>query len=107
MDELMAADVKIHDLCGGDGEKIFRLPVFKEIFRALRSELSEVQVTIEYELSQGDLVAARFVITASHNSDAGRKPIHFTGMTLARVRAGKIVESWNHFDFETMYQQME
>ncbi len=107
MDELMAADVEIHDLCGGDGEKIFRLPVFKEIFRALRSELSEVQVTIEQELSQGDLMAARFVVTASYAGDAGRKPIHFTGMTLVRVFGGKIIESWNHFDFETMYQQME
>jgi hypothetical protein len=58
------------------------------------------------------LSAAHCVITAIHRGDGlGKvphsKPIHFTGMTMVCVRGGKIVESWNYFDFETMFQQME
>jgi predicted ester cyclase len=63
-------------------------------------------------MTQGDLSAARCVITAVHTGDGLNRvplnrPIHFTGMVMVRVRDGKIVESWNYFDFETMYKQME
>lgn len=108
MDELMAADVVIHDLIGGDGEKAFQLPEFKKMFRSLLADLSDVQVTVEHKVTQGDMVAARCVITAVDRSDGSApRPIHFTGMTMVRVREGKIAESWNYFDFETMCQQME
>jgi len=33
--------------------------------------------------------------------------VKFTGMTMARVKDGKIAEAWNNFDFMTMFQQME
>lgn len=108
MDELMAPDVVIHDLMGGDGEKVFQLPAFKKMLRSLLADLSDVQVTVEHKLTQGDMVAARCVITAIDRGDgSGRTPIHFTGMIMVQVREGKIVESWNYFDFETMYRQME
>src|ERR1035438_8832476 len=108
MDELMAADVVIHDLMGGDGEKVIQLPEFKRMFRSLLADLSDVQVTVEHKLTQGDMVAARCVITAIDRGDgSGRIPIRFTGMIMVHVREGKIVESWNYFDFESMYRQME
>ena len=34
------------------------------------------------------------------------KPVDFTGVTIARVENGNIVEGWNNFDFLTMYQQL-
>ncbi|MGB9032036.1 MAG: ester cyclase [Acidobacteriaceae bacterium] len=112
IDELMAADVVIHDLSGGDGEKIFDLPAFKRMFLGLRSELSAVQLTIEHTLTQGNMAAARCAVCAIYRGkELGEvprvRPIHFTGMALVRVDRGRIVECWNHFDFETMYQQME
>jgi predicted ester cyclase len=112
IDELLANDVVIHSLLGGNGERIYDVPTFKKMFQDLRSSFSEVQVTAEQAVSEGDFSAARCVITARRKdagSDALRRsqPIQFTGMTMVRVRAGKIVESWNHFDFESMYQQME
>jgi predicted ester cyclase len=112
VDEFLAPDVIIHNLLAGDGEKTMDLATFKRLFRAMRSELSEVQVTTEHELVDGDMIAARCVISAIHH-DVGpdelprEVPIHFTGMSMVKVREGKIIESWNHFDFEGMYQQME
>jgi predicted ester cyclase len=112
IDELLAPDVIIHNLLSGDGEKISDVPAFKKMYRDFRSALTEVHVTVEHELTQGDMGGARCVVTAIHSGEGlGRaprsKPIRFTGMAMVRIRDGKIVESWNHFDFETMYQQME
>jgi predicted ester cyclase len=32
--------------------------------------------------------------------------VEFTGMTIVRIRDGKIIEAWNNFDFMTMFQQV-
>jgi predicted ester cyclase len=34
------------------------------------------------------------------------KRVDFYGMTMVRVRNGKIVEAWNNFDFLSFYQQI-
>ena len=34
------------------------------------------------------------------------KAVSITGMCIARVENGKIVEGWNNFDFLSMYQQL-
>jgi predicted ester cyclase len=34
------------------------------------------------------------------------KAVDFWGMTMARVKDGKLVEGWNSYDFMTCYQQM-
>ena len=61
IDELLAPDVIIHNLLGGDGEKVSDVPTFKKMFRAFRSALSEVHVTVEHELTEGSAGADRHV----------------------------------------------
>jgi hypothetical protein len=111
VDELLATDVVIHNTLNGDGEKIWDRESFKRVFSTLRSELSEVSVTPDIQLQNGNLEAAHCSISAIYNdvriSPHKRRPIHFTGTSLIRVSDGRIEESWNHFDFETMYRQME
>jgi predicted ester cyclase len=34
------------------------------------------------------------------------KPVEFTGLTIVKVKDGKIVEAWNQFDFMKMYTQI-
>jgi len=34
------------------------------------------------------------------------QPVEFTGMVIVRLKDGKIVESWNEFDFMKMYSQV-
>ena len=55
---------------------------------------------------------ARCLVTGTHTGESlGRpstgKPVIFHGMTMVRLKDGKIVESWNNFDFMTMYKQLE
>jgi predicted ester cyclase len=112
IDEMLSPDAIIHNLLDGNGDEISGIAEFKVMFRAFRSALSDLNVIVEDELTVGDKSAARCVIHAVHTGNGlPRTPlqrqIHFTGMCMVRVKDGKIVESWNHFDFETMYQQME
>jgi hypothetical protein len=50
-------------------------------------------------------------VVARHVGDAlggpaTHKGVDFWGITIARVRDGRIVEGWNCFDFLRMYQQL-
>jgi predicted ester cyclase len=50
-------------------------------------------------------------VRGKHQSDslgfaATNQPTEFTGITIVRVRDGKIVEAWNNFDFMTMRKQL-
>jgi predicted ester cyclase len=50
-------------------------------------------------------------VRGKHSGDslgfaATHSPVEFTGMTIVRVKDGKIVEGWNNFDFMRMYQQV-
>ena len=38
---------------------------------------------------------------------ATQQPVAFEGITIVRLRDGKIVEAWNHFDFMKMFQQLD
>ena len=55
-------------------------------------------MTVEDVVTEGDLTVARCVVTARHTGEGLGKapkgnPIHFTGMTMARIKDGKIAEA--------------
>jgi predicted ester cyclase len=112
IDELSCDDVPGHGLTSPDGNEVRGMDSFKAYYRQMRAALSDIQVTVEDVVTEGDLTVARCVVTARHTGEGLGKapkgnPIHFTGMTMARIKDGKIAEAWNNFDFMTMYQQME
>jgi len=112
IDELSYHDVNAHGLATADGKKVQGMDSFKTYYRQLRAALSDIHVTVEHVITEGDFAAARCVVTAKHTGEGLGKtpkgnPIEFTGMTMARIKDGKIAEAWNNFDFMTMYQQME
>jgi hypothetical protein len=37
---------------------------------------------------------------------ATRAPVEFTGVSITRIKDGKIIEAWNNFDFMKMYKQL-
>jgi len=50
-------------------------------------------------------------VRARHEGDfmgreATQSPVDFTGMTIVRIKNGKIVEAWNNFDFMTLHRQV-
>ena len=60
----------------------------------------DMKMTVEDLLQDGDKVAARVRMTATHQGEfmgmpATGKPIGFTGVTMYRIEHGKIAEIWD------------
>jgi steroid delta-isomerase-like uncharacterized protein len=112
IDEMLHDDVAVHGLAGPDGTEVNGPESFKAYFRQLRAGLSDIHVEVEDVVSERDLMVARCMVTARHTGEGLGKPakgnaVRFSGMTMARVREGKIAEAWNNYDFLTMLQQMD
>jgi predicted ester cyclase len=112
IDEMSYHDVARHGLQAPDGTEVDGMESFRAYFRQMQGALSDIHVEVEDVITEGDLTVARCVVTAKHTGEGLGKvpkgnPIRFTGMTMARIKEGKIAEAWNNFDFMTMYQQME
>jgi steroid delta-isomerase-like uncharacterized protein len=112
IDELSCDDVPGHGLSTADGNEIRGMDSFKAYYRQMRAALSDIHVTVEKVVTEGDFTVARCVVTAKHTGEGLGKPpkgnaVQFTGMTMAHIKDGKIAEAWNNFDFMTMFQQME
>ena len=108
IDEMLAADGIGYGL--GE-ENIVGPDQFRIFHRAFVSAYPDLNVTVEDTVADGDKIAARCRVTGTHNGDgiglaATNKPVDFTGMVIVRLKDGKIVESWNEFNFMAMYQQV-
>ncbi len=111
IDELFAEDGTAHGLAGETGEPLRGPANFRVFHRTFREAFPDIEVVVEDVITEGDKLAARCSVRGSHQSDtlgfaATGRPVEFTGMTIARISDGKIVEAWNNFDFMTMFQQL-
>jgi steroid delta-isomerase-like uncharacterized protein len=111
IDEMFAADGIAHGLDDADGNAIRGPEGFKALHRAFLSAYPDLKITVEDTVVEGDKIAARCKVTGSHEGhDIGvpptNQPVEFTGMTIVRVKDGKIVEAWNEFNFMKMYEQI-
>ena len=111
IDELFAEDGIAHGLADEAGQALHGPAGFKPFFRKFRDAFPDLQVIVEDCISEGDRVAARCRVRAKHTGEglgvaATGSPVEFTGMSIVRIRDGKIVEGWNNFDFMRLFQQI-
>ncbi len=83
---------------------------FTPFHTTFRAAFPNMIINVDDMVAEGDKVAARCSVRGKHEGEfrgraATQAPVAFTGMTIVRIRDGKIVEAWNNFDFMTMYQQ--
>ncbi len=76
-----------------------------------RAAFPDIEVVVEDQIAEGDMVATRCSVRGKHAGDslgfaATQAPVDFTGVTITRIKDGKIVEAWNNFDFMRMYKQL-
>lgn len=76
-----------------------------------RGAFPDIEVVVEDQIAEGDRVATRCSVRGKHTGDslgfaATGSPVEFTGITITRIKDGKIVEAWNNFDFMKMYRQL-
>jgi len=111
VDEMFAEDGIAHGLADPEGNEVRGPEGFKKLHRQFIGSFPDLRIMVEDTVVEGDKIAARCRVTGSH---LGRSlgvaptngPVEFTGMTIVRVRDGKIVEAWNEFNFMDMYQQL-
>ena len=111
IDELFGEEGVAHGLADETGTPLRGPAGFKPFFRKFREAFPEIEVVVEETIAEGDRVAARCNVRGRHRGDtlgfkATDSPVEFTGISIVRVREGKIVEAWNNFDFMSMFRQL-
>lgn len=111
IDELLSDDAVINGFNDEKGQPLRGCAAFKNLQRTFLSAYPDLNVSIEDALVDGDKIAVRCKVRATHTGDGlgiapTNQPIEFTGMGIAQVKDGKIIEAWNEFDFMKMYSQV-
>jgi steroid delta-isomerase-like uncharacterized protein len=110
IDDMMAADALMHGL-GEAGADVRGPDGFKPFQAKLRGAFPDIHVTIDETVEQGDLIATRWTANMTHLGDdlgvpaTGRR-VTVTGMSMARLRDGIMVEGWNNWDTMSLMQQI-
>jgi steroid delta-isomerase-like uncharacterized protein len=111
IDELFAEEGVANGLADETGAPLRGPTGFKPFFAKFRDAFPDIEVLVEDTVAEGDKVAARCRVRATHGGEglgfaATNRPVEFTGISIVRIRDGKIVEAWNNFDFMSMFQQI-
>ena len=83
----------------------------KYFVTAFRSAFSEIQLTIDLLLGEGDWVMFRWIATATHTgpflgvAPTGKR-VTFSGVTIHRVANGRFAESVGEIDFLGLLEQL-
>jgi steroid delta-isomerase-like uncharacterized protein len=69
------------------------------------------KITIDDQLAEGDLVTSRWTGRGIHQGDLmgippTGKQVTVTGITISRVKDGKVVEEWTNWDTLGLLQQV-
>jgi steroid delta-isomerase-like uncharacterized protein len=108
IDELVAADYVGHDpaqpeMHGPEG--------IKEFVTTYLAGFPDGKITIDEQLAEGDLVATRWTGRGTHGGELmgippTGKQVTVSGITISRVKDGKVVEEWTNWDTLGMLQQL-
>src|SRR5450755_2912435 len=96
VNEMMHEDGIAHGLSGKDGNPIIGPEGFRAFHAQFRGAFPDIKVNVDDMICEGDKVAARCSVSATHSGDtlgfaASNKPIDITGITIIRVKDGKII----------------
>ena len=108
MDELVAAEGVSHHLSWGTPASRTGL---KQWIAMFRTAFPDLQCSVEDEISQGDRIAAHWIMRGTHkglflgNSPTDR-PVVVQGIIYARIENGQVVENWTMIDQMGVLQQL-
>jgi steroid delta-isomerase-like uncharacterized protein len=80
-------------------EPIHGIKGFTELIAMLHAAFSDLQLTVEDMVVEGDTVATRWTLSGTHKGEfmgtgPSGEPFRFTGTAFYRIANGKIVETW-------------
>jgi steroid delta-isomerase-like uncharacterized protein len=109
VDELFATDYVGHP---SGYEEATRGPEgVKQYVGALRGGVSDLTVTVEDQVAEGDKVVTRWIAQGTHDGELmGIAPTGqtaaVTGITIQRLQDGRVVEGWTNWDVMGMLLQL-
>ena len=108
VDELCTPDFVYHDPAN---PQVRSREDYKQWFTGMFAAFPDLQFTIEDILAEGDKVAYRFTLRATHSGSwRGAPPtgkqISVTGTAIARIADGKTAEGWLNSDALGLVQQL-
>ncbi|HEX8363306.1 MAG TPA: ester cyclase [Longimicrobium sp.] len=112
VEELWASNGVAHGLAEGGADDIHGPEEWRRFIETMLQEFAEFQITVEDVIADGEKVAARWVAEGTYHGTmlAPTPPqpqrVRMTGMTIARVVDGQIVEGWNNWDIMGMMGQL-
>jgi steroid delta-isomerase-like uncharacterized protein len=111
IDEMTVSNPQTYGLEHPDGTEVQGRDAFKAFHKQLCSSFTQIHIDVKQTITEGDMIAARCVVTGVHSGDglgmpATGKQVTFTGMCFARLEDGKLAEAWNNFDLGSMYRQL-
>lgn len=110
MDELASPDLVAHDALPPGVPEQGPAP-YKRTVEMFRSAFPDLHQEIEDVVAEGDTVAVRVTMTATHRgtflgvAPTGRR-VRYEGMDFLRFREGKMVEHWTATDDLGLMQQL-
>jgi steroid delta-isomerase-like uncharacterized protein len=109
--ELLAPDCVAHgtnemggDLHGPEG--------FLGLHARLVEAFPDIKIQVQDCIAAGDKIAVRWTATMHHRGnglgmEASGAEVNITGMGFARIVNGKVLETWDNWDKQAMFQQIE
>ncbi|HXC97643.1 MAG TPA: ester cyclase [Edaphobacter sp.] len=111
IDKLWVPEKIVHGLPATHGGNVETKAAFKTFHTNFCSAFPNLRIHVEDTVTERDKTVARVVVTGTHTGHGLRiaptgKPVRFAGICMALVKDGHVVESWNSFDFLSMYDQL-
>ena len=93
------------------GVEIRKPADFVKLYERIHGAFPNQKLTVEDAFGSGDRVVVRWSSVMTHTGDhlgvpASHKTVHITGITIARIENGTIVEGWENWDQLAMMQQI-
>lgn len=112
VDTLVAPDYVDHTPSGPESTTVRGTAGIKEAVRMFRAAFPDLQYSVELQIVEGDMVASRFTATGTHLGNfEGRPPtgrrVTYTGIDIARIGGGRIVEGWVNYDALALLEQVD
>ncbi|MPZ24216.1 MAG: hypothetical protein GEU28_11900 [Dehalococcoidia bacterium] len=106
--DLLAEDVVDHTPAPGAAQG---REGFVQFVDTLHRAFQDMNQNVDDVIAEGDAVLTRWSVTGRHSGDflglrASNKTVSISGLTLYKVRGGRVAETWNHFDTLDMMQQI-
>jgi steroid delta-isomerase-like uncharacterized protein len=109
VDEVMSPDARYHGphMPNGTGGR----EDWRRAIAMYRAAMSDAHVVFEELIACGETIVGRWSATGTHTGDlpgvaATGKQIGITGISIYRLREGRIVEVWEELDLLGMWQQL-